>query len=140
MPYSYKDGNIPESMKYLKPSIQKKGISIANAILRNGGSEGVAISTGIKKAKELHKKKIEKTAFIQAGPHSNLPNAFENADLGARTDIPLAKGLPKRKGIVKLAALGFKIKRINLDHLKDYIKKLKTAMGHDNEFNKISNK
>ena len=139
MPWEYPN-NVPQSARYLKPSIQRKTVAIANAILRNGGPEGVAISTGIKKAKELHKKNIEKTAFIQAGPHSNLPNAFENADLGARTDIPLAKGLPKRKGIVKLAALGFKIRRINLEHLKDYVKKLKTVMGTDNELNKISRK
>jgi uncharacterized protein YdaT len=55
MPWSYPD-NVPESMKYLKPSIQKKGIAIANAILNKGGDDGVAIATGIKKAKEHHSK------------------------------------------------------------------------------------
>ena len=65
MPWSYPD-NVPDSMKYLKPSIQKKGISIANAILRNGGDEGIAISTGIKKAKQLHSKvkSFQKTASL----------------------------------------------------------------------------
>ena len=52
MPWSYPD-DPPDSVKHFKPSIQKKAISIANAILANGGSDGVAIATGIKKAKEL---------------------------------------------------------------------------------------
>jgi len=51
MPWSYPE-NVPESAKYLKPSIQKKVVAISNAILRNGGDEGVAISTAIKKSKE----------------------------------------------------------------------------------------
>jgi uncharacterized protein YdaT len=54
MPWSYPD-NVPISMKYFKPSIQKKAISIANAILKNGGSEGTAIATGIKRSKGLIK-------------------------------------------------------------------------------------
>ena len=56
MPWSYPD-NVPDSMKYMKPSIQKKAISIANAVLRNGGEEGTAIATGIKGAKRMHDKK-----------------------------------------------------------------------------------
>jgi uncharacterized protein YdaT len=65
MPWGYPD-NVPSSMKYLKPSIQKKAIRISNAILENGGSEGVAIATGIKKAKELHSKvkTFNKTASL----------------------------------------------------------------------------
>lgn len=65
MPWQY-PSNVPDSMKYLKPSIQKKGISIANAILENGGSESIAIATGIKKAKELHSKakSFKKTASL----------------------------------------------------------------------------
>lgn len=53
MPWSYPD-NIPSSMKYFKPSIQKKAISIANHVLESTGDEGVAIATGIKKAKQVH--------------------------------------------------------------------------------------
>jgi len=63
MPWSYPD-NPPDSVKHFKPSIQKKTIAIANAILRNGGDEGVAIATGIKKAKELHIKSFKKTASL----------------------------------------------------------------------------
>ena len=52
MPWSYPDNPI-DSAKFMKPSIQRKAISIANAILENGGNESTAIATGIKKAKEL---------------------------------------------------------------------------------------
>lgn len=54
MPWDYKT-NKPDSVKYLHPKIQRKAISIANAILESGGDEGVAIATGIKKAKGLVK-------------------------------------------------------------------------------------
>ena len=121
MPWEYPN-NVPASARYLKPSIQRKVVAISNAILRNGGDEGMAISTAIKKAKELHKKRLEKIANIEGGPHSNLKSVFENADLGARTDIPLAKGLPKRSNIIKLAAFGFKIKRINIDSLRNILR------------------
>lgn len=63
MPWDYKT-NPPEAVKFFKPSIQKKSIEIANAILRNGGDEGIAIATGIKKAKEMHVKSFSKTASL----------------------------------------------------------------------------
>ena len=110
MPWQYPD-NVPESAKYLKPSIQRKAVSIANAILRAGGSDSTAIAVGIKKAKEMHKKKLEKIAFIQGGAHSNMPNAWENSDaLNAHGNIPLAKGLPrlKKPGLFKLAMMALK--------------------------------
>lgn len=63
MPWSKDD--YPNSMKYFKPSIRNKAIQIANAILKDGGSESVAIATGIKKAKSVHdKKSIVKLAFL----------------------------------------------------------------------------
>ena len=63
MPWSY-PANAPDSVKHFKPSVQKKAISIANAILQNGGSEGIAIATGIKKAKELHIKSFKKIKSV----------------------------------------------------------------------------
>lgn len=53
MPWSM--DNKPSAVKYLHPKIQRKSIEIANAILREGGDEGTAIATGIKKAKGLVK-------------------------------------------------------------------------------------
>ena len=58
MPWSYPD-NVPASYKFMRPSIQRKAVSIANAILRDGQQENVAIATGLKKAKELHVKSFK---------------------------------------------------------------------------------
>jgi len=60
MPWDYKT-NPPDSVKHFKPSIQKKAIQIANAILRNTNDEGLAIATGIKKAKESAVKTFKKS-------------------------------------------------------------------------------
>lgn len=99
MPWSYPN-DVPSSMQHFKPEIQQKAISIANAILKSGGSEGVAIATGIKKAKQMSKGGLLKVAF-ESGAHSNLPNAWKTMGKGVgqgqRQDIPLAKGLPKVK-------------------------------------------
>jgi len=54
MPWDYKE-NKPNAVKYLHPKIQHKAIKIANAIIESGGDEGMAIATGIKKAKGLVK-------------------------------------------------------------------------------------
>lgn len=65
MPWSYPD-NVPPSMKYFKPSIQKKAISIANHTLKNTGDEGISIATGIKKAKLHHNSKsLVKLAMVR---------------------------------------------------------------------------
>lgn len=54
MPWNYPD-NIPPAMKHFKSNLQMKAISIANHVLANTGDEGLAIATGIKKAKQLTK-------------------------------------------------------------------------------------
>ena len=65
MPWSYPD-NVPNAMIHFKPSIQKKAISIANRVLENTGDDGIAIATGIKKAKQMHSKvkSFKKTASL----------------------------------------------------------------------------
>lgn len=77
MSWSYPD-NVPPSMKYFKPSIQKKAIAISNHVLANGADEGKAIAIGISKAKSVHNKKasLVKLAFI-------VPGAFIGFGLGA---------------------------------------------------------
>ena len=62
MPWSM--DNIPPSMQHFKPEIQAKAIAIANAILKSGGSESVAIATGIKKAKQMSKGGLLKLAGV----------------------------------------------------------------------------
>jgi uncharacterized protein YdaT len=49
MPWTESD--YPNSMKNLSPERRRKAISIANAILREGGDEGIAIATAIKRTK-----------------------------------------------------------------------------------------
>ena len=51
-------------MKNLKLIVRQKAIDISNAMLRNGSSEGLAIATGIKKAKQMHIKSFKKTASL----------------------------------------------------------------------------
>ena len=63
MPWSFPD-NIPTSMKHFNPSIQKKAIAIANHVLESTGDEGMAIATGIKKAKQSAVKTFKKTASL----------------------------------------------------------------------------
>jgi outer membrane lipoprotein SlyB len=53
MPWSKND--YPNSMKNLDPKIREKAIHIAEAMRKSGSPEGVAIATGIKKAKGLVK-------------------------------------------------------------------------------------
>ena len=69
MPWSYPD-NVPASMKYMKPSIQKKAIAIANHVLQSTGNDGEAIATGIKKAK-VHHDKMFKVASVIAKLKNN---------------------------------------------------------------------
>lgn len=101
MPWDLKENRIA-AVKYMHPKIQSKATEIANAILREGNTdEGQAIAIGIKKAKQM----FEKQAMIQSGLRTDIPSVFSGKQIGARNDIPLAKGLMKYKsgGIVKLA-------------------------------------
>ncbi|MEQ7802178.1 hypothetical protein ABDJ41_20450 [Pedobacter sp. ASV1-7] len=50
-------GTYPPSYKNLPIKLREKAVEIANAILEESGDEGLAIATGLKKAKELRQKK-----------------------------------------------------------------------------------
>lgn len=50
-------GTYPPSYKNLPVKLREKAVEIANAILEESGDEGLAIATGLKKAKELRQKK-----------------------------------------------------------------------------------
>lgn len=45
-------GNYPESYKNQPRYIREKAIEIANEVLKESGDEGIAIATGLKKARE----------------------------------------------------------------------------------------
>lgn len=50
------NGDYPPSYKNLPIKVREKAVEIANAILQESGDERLAISTGIKRAKEWAKK------------------------------------------------------------------------------------
>jgi uncharacterized protein YdaT len=50
------NGDYPPSYKNQPPDIRAKAVEIANELLLHGSDEGVAIATGLKKAREFFKK------------------------------------------------------------------------------------
>lgn len=48
-------GEYPPSYKNLPVKLRNKAVEIANAILEESGDEGLAIATGLKKARETMK-------------------------------------------------------------------------------------
>lgn len=51
------NGDYPPSYKNQPPKIRQKAVEVANALLEEGAEEGVAIATGLKRAREFFKKK-----------------------------------------------------------------------------------
>jgi uncharacterized protein YdaT len=49
-------GEYPPSYKNLPVPLREKAVEIANAILAESGDEGIAIATGLKRAREVMKK------------------------------------------------------------------------------------
>ncbi|HVS97603.1 MAG TPA: hypothetical protein VHE54_14010 [Puia sp.] len=47
------NGDYPPSYKNQPPAVRDKATEIANELLLHGASEGVAIATGLKKAREV---------------------------------------------------------------------------------------
>ena len=81
MPWSYPD-NIPPSMKYLKPSIQKKAIGIANHVLSSTGNDGIAIATGIKKAKQHHDSLVKLAGLVPRTRDNTSSMNVQTRDFG----------------------------------------------------------
>ena len=50
-------GEYPPSYKNLPVKLRNKAVEIANAILEESGDEGLAIATGLKRARDAQKKK-----------------------------------------------------------------------------------
>jgi len=55
-------GEYPPSYKNLPKKLREKAVEIANAILEESGDEGLAIATGLKRARETQNKSKEKKA------------------------------------------------------------------------------
>ncbi|HLS94973.1 hypothetical protein BC792_12810 [Sphingobacterium allocomposti] len=58
MPWS--KGDYPPSYKNQPKAIREKAVEIANEVLKDGAEEGVAIATGLKRAREFFQKEKEK--------------------------------------------------------------------------------
>jgi uncharacterized protein YdaT len=54
------NGNYPPSYKNQPPHLREKAVEIANTLLNEGVSEGIAIATGLKKAREFFTPKSKK--------------------------------------------------------------------------------
>jgi uncharacterized protein YdaT len=52
-------GEYPPSYKNLPVKLRNKAVEIANAILEESGDEGLAIATGLKRARETQKKVVK---------------------------------------------------------------------------------
>jgi uncharacterized protein YdaT len=55
------NGNYPPSYKNQPLKLRNKAVEIANALLQEGVSEGVAIATGLKRAREFFTPKPKRT-------------------------------------------------------------------------------
>lgn len=55
------NGDYPPSYKNQPVKVREKAVEIANALLEEGADEGVAIATGLKRAREFFKKKSERS-------------------------------------------------------------------------------
>ena len=60
------NGNYPPSYKNQPVKLREKAVEIANALLDEGVQEGIAIATGLKKARAFFKKE-EATAKSKKG-------------------------------------------------------------------------
>jgi uncharacterized protein YdaT len=56
------NGDYPPSYKNQPLKLREKAVEIANALLEEGEEEGVAIATGLKRAREYFKNHKEKKA------------------------------------------------------------------------------
>jgi uncharacterized protein YdaT len=54
------NGDFPPSYKNQPVKLREKAVEIANALLLEGTEEGIAIATGLKRAREFFKKEKSK--------------------------------------------------------------------------------
>jgi uncharacterized protein YdaT len=54
-------GDYPPSYKNQPVKLREKAVEIANELLKDGAEEGIAIATGLKKAREFFKSEKEST-------------------------------------------------------------------------------
>jgi uncharacterized protein YdaT len=60
-------GDYPPSYKNQPPKLRNKAVEIANALLEEGAEEGVAIATGLKRARAHFSKKPKEKQNLRDG-------------------------------------------------------------------------
>ncbi|MDB5112720.1 MAG: hypothetical protein JWR67_3834 [Mucilaginibacter sp.] len=60
------NGDYPPSYKNQPKELREKAVEIANEVLKDGAEEGIAIATGLKRAREYFKNKEDKTKATAA--------------------------------------------------------------------------
>jgi len=124
MPWDYKT-NKPSAMKYLHPKIQRKAIAIANAMVETGSDDGIAIATGIKKAKHMVKlaaanikEFLHANKFGLGGAALGLGvGALESEDIDGK---PFSKG--KRIANTLVGGVGFGLTGWGIDRMRGTVK------------------
>jgi len=53
------NGDYPPSYKNQPPALREKAVEIANALLEEGAEEGIAIATGLKRARKYFEEQID---------------------------------------------------------------------------------
>jgi len=64
-------GDYPPSYKNQPPKLRAKAVEIANEIIKESGDEGIAIATGLKKAREYMKEHPEEADDSSATDNSH---------------------------------------------------------------------
>ena len=63
------NGDYPPSYKNQPEHIRSKATDIANEILEDGGEEGLAIATGLKKARQYYAENPEEKVSMKMAQH-----------------------------------------------------------------------
>jgi uncharacterized protein YdaT len=71
-------GDYPPSYKNQPVKIREKAVEIANALLEEGADEGIAIATGLKRAREWAREQDEPHPDDEEGNRANPPGRRRN--------------------------------------------------------------
>jgi len=70
------NGDYPPSYKNQPPALREKAVEIANELLLNGAEEGIAIATGLKRARQYFKGKRDELAPTRPARTANARNSI----------------------------------------------------------------
>ena len=74
------NGDFPLSYKNQPVPLREKAVEIANKLLLNGAEEGIAIATGLKRARQYFKDQKNKSGSLKVANASRLASNPKNTD------------------------------------------------------------